>query len=436
MRSADSKLQGTSLSISQIPAKFPSAFPGKYRITLHLFKEIAMTPIDRDILEYCAKDFRRLKDLRSKYAGGTLYRHAKRLIKIGWLERQGPMYRATDVGRRNLSENQDGRWDQLEQVYAPLGLIPTQEHRGLIELILAAVMVRQHPTRNDCHPFFIIFGETFAWKTSLGIFVCHAFGLNPAIHVVHCGTESGKSLFIRRTASGDVASERQLLNASFSVLDEFLAADRAVRSALNPFLTGNLILPFENEHVTVRPVPLLTLNPRPQPTLEGQLGLSAPLIRRAIIMNVNAGVVPDLSVSGGEAVSAAHAQGPIMIKAPTCDCEAHRDVIVGLLKAILKPGAHQRIGVDVVVNLCTGMTAMLADPIEAIAQVLQRIGLLSATVGWAQPGWETTMAQFGRPHTSARMSTVPEPAASLSEGQKVEQEGEETDGMISLQLSP
>src|SRR6185295_12040721 len=224
------------------------------------------------------------------------------------------------------------------------------------------------------------------------------------------------------------------LNASFLVLDEFLAADRAVRSALNPFLTGNLILPFENEHVTVRPVPLLTLNPRPQPTLEGQLGLSAPLIRRAIIMNVNAGVVPDLSVSGGEAVSAAHAQGPIMIKAPTCDCEEHRDVIVGLLKAILKPGAHQRIGVDVVVNLCTGMTAMLADPIEAIAQVLQRIGLLSATVGWAQPGWETTMAQFGRPHTSARMSTLPAPAASLSEERKVEQE--ETDGMISLQLSP
>jgi hypothetical protein len=393
-----------------------------------------MTPIDRAILQFCAKDFRRLKELRAIFPGGTLYRRAKRLIKIGWLERQGPLYRSTSTGLRNLSDNSEGRWDQLELIYAPLGLIPTEEHRGLVELILAAVMVRQHPTRRDCHPFFVLFGDTFHWKTNLGIFICHALGLDPAIHVVDCGSESGKSLFIRRTASGDVASERQLVNAPFLVLDEFLAADRAVRSALNPFLTGNLILPFENEHVTVRPVPLLTLNPRPQPTLEGQLGLSAPLIRRAIIANINAVVQPDLSVSGGEAVSAAHAQGPLTIKAPTCDCEEHRDVIVGLLKAILKPGAHQRIGVDVLVNLCTGMTAMLADPIEAIAQVMQRIGLLSATVGWAQPGWETTMAQFGRPHTSAM--TLPESPSPPNERRKEEQEEAATEGMISLQLSP
>jgi hypothetical protein len=395
-----------------------------------------MTPTDRAILEFCAKDFRRLKDLRAEYPGGTLYHRAKRLITIGWLERQGPLYRSTDAGRRNLSENQEGRWDQLEEVYSPLRLIPTEEHRALVELILAAVMVRQYPTRGDCHPYFVIFGDTFHWKTTLGIFVCHALGLDPAIHVVDCGSESGKSLFIRRTASGDVASERQLVNAPFLVLDEFLAADRAVRSALNPFLTGNLILPFENEQVTVRPVPLLTLNPRPQPTLEGQLSLSAPLIRRAIIANVNAVVLPDLSLSGGEAVSAAHTQGPIMIKAPTCDCEEHREVIVGLLKAILKPEAHQRVGVDVVVNLCTGMTAMVADPTEAIAQVVQRIGLLSATVGWVQPGWEATMAQFGRPHTSARMSSNPETPSPLREVRKVEQEEEETDGMISLHLSP
>ena len=258
-----------------------------------------MTPTDRAILEFCATDFRRLKDLRAEYPGGTLYRHAKRLIKIGWLERQGPLYRATNAGRRNLAENQEGRWNQLAQFYSPLRLIPTEEHHALVELVLAAVMVRQHPTRGDCHPFFVCFGDTFHWKTTLGVFVCHALGLDPAVHVVDCGSESGKSLFIRRTASGDIASERQLVNAPFLVLDEFLAADRAVRSALNPFLAGNLILPLQNEQVTVRPVPLLTLNPRSHPTLEGQLGLSAPLIRRAIIVNLNGVVMPDLASNGG-----------------------------------------------------------------------------------------------------------------------------------------
>lgn len=395
-----------------------------------------MSPIDRAILEFCAKDFRRLKDLRAEYPGGTLYRHAKRLIKIGWLERQGPLYRATNAGRRNLVEHQEGRWNQLDQFYSPLALIPTEEHRALVELICAAVMVRQNPTRGDRHPFFLCSGDTFHWKTTLGVFVCHAFGLDPAVHVVDCGNESGKSLFIRRTASGDIASERELLNAPFVVLDEFLAADRAVRSSLNPFLAGKLILPFENEKITIRPVPLLTLNPRAQATLEGQLGLSPPLIRRAIIANLNAVVMPDLASSGGRAVSAAQTQGPIMITPPTFNCEERQGVIVGLLKAILKPEAHERVDVEVVVNLCTGMTAMLADPTDAIAQVVQRIGLLSETVGWAQPGWGETISQFGRPHTSAMMNTPPETPFPLSEARKAEKEEEQTEGMVSLHLSP
>src|SRR6267143_6679417 len=138
MNNPRSKPHGTSLSVSHFPVKFPRAFPGNSRITLHLYKEIAMTTIDRGILEFCAKDFRRLKELRAIFPGGTLYRHAKRLIKIGWLERQGPLYRSTSTGLRNLSDDQEGRWDRLDQMYAPLGLIPTEEHRGLVELILAA----------------------------------------------------------------------------------------------------------------------------------------------------------------------------------------------------------------------------------------------------------------------------------------------------------
>src|SRR5262249_20666412 len=97
-----------------------------------------MTPIDRAILEFCATELRRLKDLRDDIPGGSLYRHAKRLIKIGWLERQGPLYRATAAGRRNLVENQLERWNQLDPFYPPLAHVPTEEHRALIELIFAA----------------------------------------------------------------------------------------------------------------------------------------------------------------------------------------------------------------------------------------------------------------------------------------------------------
>lgn len=392
-----------------------------------------MTPIDRAILESCAKDFRRLKDLRADIPGGTLYRHAKRLIGIGWLERQGPLYRTTNTGRRNLLEHQEGRWNQLEQLYPPLALIPTEVHRAMVELILAAVMARQNPTRNDRHPFFVCSGDTLHWKTSLGEFVCLAFGLDPANHIVDCGSESGKSLFIRRTASGDIASQRHLLDASFVVLDEFLSADRAVRSSLNPFLAGKVSVPFENEKVTVRPVPLLTLNPTSKPTLEGQLGLSAPLIRRAIIANINAVVMPDLAASGGRAVSEARSRGPITIQPPTFNCNERHRTIVDLLKAILKPEAHERIDVEVVVNLCTGMTAMLADPTASIAQVVQRIGLLSETVGWVRPGWGETVSQFAR-HQPCPIPAIHADAPLPLSGAR--EQGESTEGIISLQVSP
>ena len=141
-------------------------------------------------------------------------------------------------------------------------LIPTAVHRALIELIVAAIICRQHATRPDRHPFFVCAGGTLHWKTSAGMFVCHAVGLDPNPHVVDCGSETGKSIFIRRTGTGAITFQRDLLNTSFVVFDEFLTADRAVRSALNPFLSGRLVVPCENERMTVRPVPLLTLNPR------------------------------------------------------------------------------------------------------------------------------------------------------------------------------
>lgn len=392
-----------------------------------------MTPIDRAILEFCATEFRRLKDLRADYPAGTLYRHAKRLIQIGWLERQGPLYRATAAGRRNLIENQLERWHQLDAFYPPLALAPTEEHRALIELIFAAVMVRQHPTRHDRHPFFVCAGDTLHWKSSLGEFVCLALGLDPAIHVVDCGSESGKSLFIRRTAAGEIASQRDLVKASFVVLDEFHTADRPVRNALNPFLAGRMILPFENEKVTIRPVPLVILNPTSHSTLEGQFCLSAPLIRRAIIANVQAIGMPDLASSGGRALSEARARGPMTITPPTFDCQERHGIIVDLVKAIVKPEARERIDVEVVVNLCTGMTAMLADPTAAIALVVQRIGLLADTLGWVQPGWLETVSHFARHSTCSGPCTDVETPAALNEARD---EGDHREGIVSLQVSP
>ena len=354
-----------------------------------------MHPIDRVVLERCQAGFQPMTPLKGPIPSGTLYRHVGRLVGLGWLEKQGRLYRTAVAGQRQLALAASTRsWAALEITYPPLALVPTPTHRAAVELLFAAVVARQHETRPDRHPYFVAFGSTLHWKTSLGIFVCHALGLDPALHVVDCGTETGKSVAVRRGSTGATVFERQLLQAPFVTFDEYLTASPEVRAALGWFLGGRLVVAFENEQVIVRPVPLLTLNPRPKPTLEQQIGLSAPQIRRAILVNLDAVAMPDLAVSGERALEAARVHPPLEIGPPAVECRSFHDRIVEVTRAILTPEAQARVDVEILVNLATGMTAFLADPAEAIAQVGYDLGLLAETLGWTRPGWIQAVTTF------------------------------------------
>ena len=354
-----------------------------------------MHPIDRVVLERCQAGFQPMTPLKGQIPSGTLYRHVGRLVTLGWLEKQGRLYRTTAAGQGQLAMATNTRsWAALEITYPPLALVPTPTHRATIELVFAAVVTRQHETRPDRHPYFVPFGSTLHWKTSLGIFVCHALGLDPSRHVVDCGTETGKSVTIRRGGTGAAVFERQLLQASFVTFDEFLTASPEVRAALGLFLGGRLVVAFENERLTVRPVPLLTLNPRPKATLEQQLGLSAPQIRRAILVNLDAVTMPDLAVIGERALEAARAHPPLQIGPPAVDCRPLHDRIVEVTRAILRPDAQARMDIEIIVNLATSMTAFIADPAEAIAQVVYDLGLRAETLGWTRAGWIQAVTNF------------------------------------------
>ena len=354
-----------------------------------------MDPIDRQILAFCLDGFRPLKSLTRSIPSGTLYRHVKRLVRLGWLQKEGNLYQTTEPGHRQLADAAgDLSWEALAEIYPPLALVPTPVHRAQIELILAAVVARQHETRPDRHPFFGAFGSTLRWKTSSGRFICYALGLDPALHIVDCGSEAGRSLTFRRGSDGTLVSRRALLEAPFLVLDEFQTADRSVRSTLGVFLSGRLVTPVENEQLTIRPVPLLTLNPKAGTTLEGRLGLSAPLIRRAILVDLDAVHLPDLAAVGERAVDAAKTHTPLVLGAPRGDLRGFHDTVVGLTRAVLLPDAHERVDVEIVLNLAGGMTAFIADPVAAIAQVVHGLGVLAETLGWARPGWIATVSDF------------------------------------------
>ena len=374
-----------------------------------------MNPIDHAILELCLDDFHALRSLRDRVAQGTLYRHVLRLVNLGWLQKQGTLYRTTEAGGRQLIEAQSQRlWDGVATHYPPLRLIPTPVHRALAELILAAVAIRRQGTRPDRHPFFVCAGGTLRWKTSLGLFLCRALGLDPAVFLVDCGSESGKSLAIRRSGTGASVFHRELLNAAFLTLDEFLTADAGVRATLHLFLSGRLVMPFENDSLTIQPVPLLTLNPREKPTLEGRLGLSAPQIRRAIVANLDMVAMPDLAATGEEALIAAHAHAPLVLSAPAVDCRAYHRPIVALTRAILLPEAEGRVDVQIVENLCSGMSSFIPDPDDAIAHVGHALATVVETLGWTRPGWIESVQRFTTDPKNPRPSRAAEPARLVS----------------------
>jgi hypothetical protein len=177
------------------------------------------------------------------------------------------------------------------------------------------------------------------------------------------------------------------LDAPFVVLDEFLCAEPSVRPSLQLFLTGRLEVPFENTRLRIQPVSLLTLNIRDRPTLEEQLGLSAPQIRRGLIANFDAVSMPDLAMMGDRAVLAAQQSPPLRLEAPTVDCAPHQRVIVQTLREILAPVAQSRVDVEVVMTLCTGMTAFIHDAEAAIVQVLYDVGMMAESMKWTNPGW-------------------------------------------------
>ena len=324
-----------------------------------------MHTLDRAILEYCYESFRPLSELRQQIPQGSLYRHVTLLCKLGFLEKQSSFYRTTEGGRRALvTASTDRTFNGFADVYAPIVEVPTRTHRAMAELIFAAAVARHHRIRADRHPFFGAVGQTFRWKSSLGQFCCYALGLDPAQHLVECASESGKSLSIRRDHGGAINFKRELLDAPFVVLDEYLCADPSVRPSLQLFLTGRLEVPFENARLTIKPVPLLTLNARDRPTLEERLGLSAPQIRRGLIANFDAVSLPDLAMEGDRAVLAAKQAPPLQLNPPTVDGAQHQRVIVQVLRQILTPAAQSRVDVQVVITLCTGMTAFLRDAVR------------------------------------------------------------------------
>jgi hypothetical protein len=268
--------------------------------------------LDQIILHYCAQGPTELAGLMGEIPKATLYRLSGKLVDSGALKRLGRRYSTTAVGERWLAEERDNiEWNILDHYYPPFAHIPTPYHKALLELLLAAAVVRQAGMHEDHLCAFVVMGGTLRWKTSLGRMACATLGVDPSVSLIDLASEAGRSVFIRRTSDGHLLSERNVLSSPLVIFDDFLQASDALRAAVGPFLSGRRTVPYENGAIAVDCVTLLTLNPRAKPTLEQQTTLNPAQLRRALACNVDAVAMPDLSLTGHRAVEAALQYGPL-----------------------------------------------------------------------------------------------------------------------------
>jgi len=297
-----------------------------------------MTSADRVILDFLAQDPRPIHKLLATYPRSTVYHRLTVLRGRGLVVKRGAEYALTTAGQQVKTQREaETGSDALLEIYPPLRELPSPQHRAVAELSFAARALRHHTEQADRQAGFLLLGPTLTGKTSEGEFLCCTAGVDPAVNVVDLASESGKSLFIRRGAAGQLVTQRHLLEAPLVVFDEFQHADAAVRRAIAPFFSGRRQIPMENTVITIAPVSIVIMNPTPGPTLSARTGLSVPQLRRLVPCDFGAIDLSHLTLEGPRAVQAAQRAGPVALLPPRASCEGFRGSVVGLLRQVLEP---------------------------------------------------------------------------------------------------
>ena len=360
-----------------------------------------LTATDWAILEFLSADPQPVRDLLDGYPKATVYARLRVLQMKGLVAKRRSQYLLTTAGLQVQAERAGAApLDGLGTVYPPLREAPSPQHRAMVELAIGAVVVRQQTDQAEHHAGFLFVGPPLTWKSASGYFVCLVAGADPDTCVVDLAAESGRSLWVRRGAAGDIRSRRALLSAPVIVLDEFGLADRAVRQAVTPFLSGRRRIPFENEILSIMPVPIITMNTRLGDTLSARTGCSLAQLRRLVPCDLSAVPLPDLALEGGRAIDAARRMGPLALRPPRASCETFRATVVRLLRQALLPEAVGLVDVELLLGLARGLTGWLT-PAAAMRQTLYDFLLVVETVNWVRPGWLEAVRAFPDPGEGA-----------------------------------
>lgn len=218
-------------------------------------------------------------------------------------------------------------------------------------------------------------------------------GLDPSKQIVNLAVESGKSIWLRKNATGSITYKREFLDTDLIVFDEFQAADQQTKRHVSIFMDGRKTVNFENEQLTVHPAPILTINPNDATSLEDRLGLNAPQIRRSIVCDLSKVKVPELALKGEEIIATAKSQGALELRKPTLKCAEYKVEAYSLLKSCLNRQGLELVDFEMLLMLSHALTGYL-QPVDAIRMVFYDALLLFETLGWTLPGWVNSVGAF------------------------------------------
>lgn len=417
------------------------------------------------ILRFRMGEWKTLKPLEEQISRSTLYKLAKSLCGRNLLvHRKGKGYMTTKRALRELDEYQvqqvqteslqevpseakpavpkkapvdlpaiqdllklsDRQVNMLQSLYPPLKKVPTVTHEAIIELLWAEVCDRQWPEKEDHHLNFLTFGDTFTWKTSCAQFCAYMIsGEEITAYLIEPSTESGGSLLVRKKATGEIASERGVLQKPYLCLEDYHQAKSDRKAAAVHLLKGRTRVPMENGTLDIRCVTMVNLNPDPTKpdNLFDRTGFDAPQIRRFVPCNLDAIKLPNLRRIGQEALDAARQTGALELKEPVASCRPDREEMIEWAETLFTQEGQPHIDIEGLLNIARGMTGYGLSPSKAIRWVLYKVSLPYHTVGWLRPKWvegaDKMSAATGR--KEVLISKVePDKAIQTTQGQRLQ----------------
>ena len=323
----------------------------------------------------------------------SLYRHVDGLTSLGLLDKgKANLYRTTPFGLEKLKEVETGvgRASQLLEERLPvLKYMPTEVHRASAFLILCAISARSNQLMDSHHPCFVAVGPTFSWKTWLAKAICYTLDEDPDRVIILTPSETGRSVLTRKGYAGKTISKRTLLDSPFVCFDEFDNADEATKKMCFVYFQGRIRVPYENEELTIRPVSLITMNPRKSEKLSEAIGFSEPQMRRSIICDLGKVKIPEGFESKGTKLLGRIEKLPrLEVPPPLQERAEQKKELEDILRACLKPDSLRLVDMEMMGMLARGASSFLTPP-ENLIQFLHCYFVVVETLDWTVEEWRS-----------------------------------------------